>query len=65
MSVTPRTYRVYTFDRARTAVSADLIRAATDEEAVAAAEASALGHKCEVWDERRLVARLDAERRLA
>lgn len=60
MSAPYKTYRIYTFDLARSAVTADFINAATDEDAIAAAEAAGFGHKCEIWDDRRLVAQLDA-----
>jgi len=65
MSAPLKTYRVYSFDLARKAVSADFIKAADDEQAVATAEASGFGSKCEIWDERRLVAQLEGERRQA
>ena len=65
MSDLPKTYRVYSFDLARNQVSADFINAATDEEAVAAALAAEFGQKCEIWDDRRLVAQLEGERRQA
>ena len=65
LSKPPKIYRVYSFDLARQAVTADFIKAASDEEAIAAAEAGDFGHKCEIWHERRLVAQLEAERRQA
>ena len=65
MSAPQKTYRLYSFDLARRAVSAEFINAATDEEAIAAAEAADFGHKCEIWEDRRLVAQLDGERRQA
>lgn len=65
MSPLPRTYRIYSFDLARKAVTADFIKAATDEEAIAIAEASDFGTKCELWDGRRLVAQIEGERRQA
>ena len=66
MSAPLKTYRVYCFDLARKVVTADFIKAANDDEAVAKAEASGFGTKCELWDENRLVAQLDGEeRRLA
>ena len=61
----PKTYRVYSFDLARKLVTADFIKAANDEEAIAVIEGSDFGHKCEIWDERRMVAQLEAERRQA
>jgi hypothetical protein len=63
LSAPQKTYRVYMFDLHRRAVSADFITAASDEDAIAAAEASDFGHKCEIWEQRRLVAQLGGERR--
>lgn len=65
MSLPPKTYRVYSFDLARGAVTAEFIEAPTDEEAIAAVEGGDFGHKCEIWEERRLVAQLEGERRQA
>ncbi len=65
MSVPLKTYRVYCFDLARKVVTADFIKAANDDDAIAKAEASGFGTKCEVWDGSRLVAQLDAARRQA
>jgi len=59
------TYRVYSYDAARKIVSADWIEAADDGEAIAAAEASGFGTKCELWDGERLVAELRDQRRQA
>jgi hypothetical protein len=61
----PRTYRVVCYDAANKLVTADLIEAASDEEAVAKAEAAGYGDKCEIWHGNRLVARLEAERQQA
>ena len=59
----PRTaYRVYCFDSARHILSVDEIDAASDEEAIATAEAQGFGDKCEIWDGKRLVAQLAGER---
>lgn len=58
MSGLPKTYKVYRFDPSRGEVSADFIKATHDEEAVALADADRLGAKCEIWDERRMVAQL-------
>lgn len=58
----PKTYRIYSFDLARSAVTADFIKASSDEEAVAKAEATAFGTKCELWCEDRLIAQLQGER---
>ena len=65
MSAPQKTYRVYCFDSAHNVVTADFIEAASDEQAIAIAEASDFGSKCEIWDGRRLVAQLDGERRHA
>ena len=65
MSSATKRYRVYCYDGARKVVSADWIDAATDEDAIAKAEAAGFGDKCEIWDGKRLVAQLDAERRQA
>jgi len=63
MSGPTKTFRIYCYDAANKLVTADWIEAASDEEAVAKAEAAGFGTKCEVWDGRRLVAELEAERR--
>lgn len=55
------TYRLYTFDGVRMVLDADLIQAATDEEALQQANAAALGNKAELWEGRRLVATLGSE----
>ena len=65
MSSPSRTYRICTFDNALKVVTADLIDAASDEDAIARAHASGLRDKCEIWDGDRLVAELDGERRKA
>ena len=65
MSDPLKTYRVYCFDLASKVVTADFIKAANDADAIAKAEASGFGTKCEVWYGNRLVAQLDAERRQA
>lgn len=64
MSPTIKTYRVYCYDGAKV-VTADWIEAASDEEVIAKVEAEGFGSKCEIWDGRRLVARLEGERRQA
>lgn len=56
------TFRIYCFDAAHRVVTADWIDAADDEDAVAKAYADGFGSKCELWDGRRLVASLEAER---
>jgi hypothetical protein len=65
MSAPTKTYRLYAFDLARNEVTADFIKAANDEEAVAAVEAAGFGSKCEIWDGKRLVAQIEGERRQA
>ena len=65
MSAPSKIYRLYTFDLALSAVSADFIKAVSDEEAIAQTEAAGFGSKCEIWDGKRLVATLEAERRQA
>ena len=65
MSGPSKIYRLYSFDLARSAVSADFLTAANDQEAIAKAEADGFGSKCEIWDGKRLVATLEAERRQA
>ena len=65
MSAPLKMYRVYCFDLARKVVTADFIKAANDDDAIAKAQASGFGTKCELWHEDRLVAQLDAERRQA
>lgn len=65
MSAPLKTYRVYCYDDAHKVVTADFIDAAGDEEAIARAKAAGFGSKCEIWDERRLVAQLEDERRTA
>ena len=65
MSSPLKTYRVYCFDLSRKVVTADFIKAANDEDAIAKAEASGFGTKCELWDGNRMVAQLEAERRQA
>jgi hypothetical protein len=58
-----KTYRIYCFDGVQRVVSADWLEAASDEEAIAKAEAAGFGSRCEIWDGRRLVASLGAEER--
>lgn len=65
MSHPTRTYRVYCFDSEHNIVTADLIEAVDDADAIARAEAAGFGSKCEIWDGRRLVAELGDERREA
>ena len=60
----PTVYRVYCYDGSNMTLTGDLIQAASDEEAIAKAEARAFGSKCEIWQGTRLVAELQGERRL-
>jgi hypothetical protein len=60
-----KTYRVYCYDAAKKIVLSDFVEAASDEEAIAKVTAAGYGSKCELWDERRLVASLEEERRSA
>ena len=57
-----KTYRVYCFDAAHKVLTADWLQAASDEDAIAKAEAQGFGTKCEIWDGKRLVAQLEDER---
>lgn len=65
MSSPLKTYRVYCLDNDKHMVSADWIEAASDEDAIATAEAQGFGSKCEIWEGQRLVAQLEDERREA
>ena len=65
MSTPAKTYRVYCFDSARHIVSVDEIAADTDEQAIDKAHAQGFGDRCEIWDGKRMVAQLEAERRQA
>jgi hypothetical protein len=62
MSPPLKTYRVYCFDAKLQMLSGDFIEAASDEDAIAQAEAAGYGSKCEIWDGQRLVAQLQAPR---
>lgn len=62
MSEPQKRYRVYCYDGASKVVTADFIKASSDEEAIAKAEARGFGSKCEIWDGKRLVAQLGQER---
>jgi len=64
VSAARKTYRIYSYDVAQKSVTADFIKAAHDDDAIAQAEAS-MASKCEIWDGNRLVAQLNAERRQA
>ena len=64
--MSPRqTYRLYMFDGVRMVLSNDLIEAASDEEALAAAHLAGSGTRTELWQGRRLVAEIEAERQQA
>ena len=60
-----KTYRVYCFDGAHNIVTADLIEAVDDHDAIAKAKVAGFGSKCEIWEATRLVAKLEGERRIA
>jgi hypothetical protein len=62
MSSPLKTYRVYCYDAAHKQLTADFIEAANDADAIAQAQATGFGSKCEIWDGRRLVAQLEGER---
>lgn len=63
MSDPQTSYRIYRFNAARHIVTADVLKALGDEEAIANAEAAGFGSKMEIWDGSRLVAQLEGERR--
>ncbi|HEX5238053.1 MAG TPA: hypothetical protein VFW39_06275 [Sphingomicrobium sp.] len=65
MSQPSKTYRIVCFDGALTVVTAELIEAESDEQAIAHARAAGFGDRCEIWDGNRLVAQLEGERRQA
>jgi hypothetical protein len=65
MSTPSKTYRVYRFDGARHIVSVDEIAADTDGQAIDKARSQGFGDRCEIWDGKRMVAQLEAERRHA
>ena len=65
MSELPKIYRVYSFDIDRNSVSAEFVNAASDGDAVAKTKEAGFGSKCEIWEGKRLVAQLEAERRQA
>jgi len=65
MSAPSKTYRICCFDGANAIVTADWIEAASDEEAIAKAQARGFGTKCEIWEGSRLVVSLEEERRSA
>lgn len=65
MAEPQKTYRVYCYDGARNIVTADFLKASSDEEAIANAKAAGFGSMCEIWDGTRLVAQLEGELRTA
>ena len=65
MSRPLKTYKIYSYDGRHKIVTADMIDASSDEDAIARSTAAGFGSKCEIWLGRRLVAQLDAERRQA
>jgi hypothetical protein len=52
-------YRLYGLDGVNKVASGDWIEADDDDAAIAAAKERYGGHECELWQGRRLVARLD------
>jgi hypothetical protein len=63
MSQPSNTYRLVRYDAANMIVTADFIRAESDDEALAKAEASS--GICELWHGNRLVAQIDGFRQQA
>jgi hypothetical protein len=55
-------YRTYCLDGTNSVVSAEWIEADDDEAAIEIVKERHDGHKCELWDGRRLVARVDLRR---
>ena len=55
------TYRLYSLDGVGKVASAEWIDAESDEEALRAAERLRGDRKCEIWQNSRLVARLEEE----
>lgn len=55
-------YRLYGLDGVRKVASAEWIEADDDDNAIEVARDRMDGHDCEVWQGRRLVARLDRRR---
>jgi len=56
-------YRLYCLDGVSKVSSAEWIDAADDEAAIEVAKDTHDGHECELWQGKRLVARLDLRRR--
>ncbi len=65
MSNPPQSYRIYCYDQTRKMVSGDWLQAASDEEAISKATAAGFGSRCEIWQGRRLVAKLSQEQQSA
>ena len=63
MSSSRKIYRVYCYDGALMTLRGHILKARTDEEAIAEVKAGDFGSKCEICDGKRLVATLEAERR--
>ena len=63
MSAPSNVYRLVRYDAANMIVTAEFIRAESDDEALAKAEAS--NGMCELWQGNRLVAQIDAVRQQA
>ncbi len=61
MSAARKIYRVYCYDAAHQIVTADWIDAGSDGEAIAEAKARGFASRCEIWDGKRPVAKLEAE----
>jgi hypothetical protein len=61
MSDPSKTYRVYSYDSVHQLVTAELVEAETDEDAIRGAQAAGFGTRCEVWEGNRLVAELGVE----
>lgn len=55
-------YRLYSYDGAGKVWAADWIAAASDDEAIAAAQSLNTGVKCEVWKGKRYVATVERSR---
>jgi hypothetical protein len=55
-------YRIYCLDGANKVASAEWIEAEDDDDAIALVRERHDGYKCEVWDRKRLVTRLDLRR---
>ena len=62
MSSPLKSYRVYCYDGAHHILTADIIEAASDEDAIAQAEAADYCSRYEIWDDRRMVAELNDQR---